>query len=343
MAPRKAGVANRAEQSSDGGWRVNGGPRSAGPPRVKVPSRATAAPPSPASTSIAGPPGGKIRSRPPRERPPDVTPRTPRPAEPLFLEFLQTITGVFVVVYDGQHALKFTLGRAKAVVGPGVHWKWPIIQRFQVEDTRHTTLDLEPQVIQLEDDLVYEVDAKVLYQIVDLMKAIVEVDDLVTGLQNRVVLAIQRILSAQTRESVRDTDAIIAAIRRELELVEAQWGVKVLQLGFSNLSPSPATLEITQLDLLARERHQLYEQLVEAGLAEDAAVALVTGAVVATHPLAAVAGLRDERRALSARAAAAEAEQEQQQKQTSEQQRSAEDPFAEGGGEDPQAPKSGRE
>ncbi|WP_145063178.1 SPFH domain-containing protein [Engelhardtia mirabilis] len=226
------------------------------------------------------------------------------------LDFLQAITGVFVVVYDGQHALKFTLGRAKHVVGPGVHWKWPIVQRFQLADTRHTTLDLEPQVIQLSDDLVYEVDAKVLYQIVDLHKAIIEIDDVVQGLQNRVVLAIQRIVSTQTRETIRDVDAMIQAIRGELAIVEAQWGVKILQLGFSNLSPSPATLEITQLDLLARERLQLYGHLSASGLPGDAAVALVTGAVVTTHPERDVPGLREGRRALAAEAAriAAEAE-----------------------------------
>lgn len=225
----------------------------------------------------------------------------------MFLEFLQTITGVFVVVLDGQHALKFTLGRAKGVVGPGIHWKWPIVQRFQVEDTKHTTLDLEPQVIQLADDLVFEVDSKVLYQIVDLRKAIIEVDELVTGLQNRVVLAIQRVLSAKDRESVRDTDGMIAEIREELAPVEDQWGVKLLQLGFSNLSPSPATLEITQLDLLARERQTLFDELLRSGLPADAAVALVTGAVVATHPSRPIEGLADERRALDAQARALEA------------------------------------
>ena len=45
----------------------------------------------------------------------------------MFLQILQFVTGIFVVVYDGQHALKFTLGRAKNVVGPGVHFKWPIV------------------------------------------------------------------------------------------------------------------------------------------------------------------------------------------------------------------------
>ena len=66
-----------------------------------------------------------------------------------FLDLLQAITGVFVVIYDGQHALKFTLGRAGSVVGPGVHWKWPIIQAYRVGDTRHTTIELEKQAIQL--------------------------------------------------------------------------------------------------------------------------------------------------------------------------------------------------
>jgi len=200
------------------------------------------------------------------------------------LEILQFVTGVFVVVYDGQHALKFTLGRAGPVVGPGVHWKWPIVQRFKVEETKHTTLDLEPQVIQLADDLVYEVDCKVLYQIVNLRKALIEIDELVTGLKNRVVLAVQKVVGACTRETIRDTEAMITRIVAELAGVEEQWGVRILQLGFSNISPSTTTLEITQLDLLAREKQALYRGFREDGMSEEAAVALVTGAVVAVHP-----------------------------------------------------------
>ncbi len=196
------------------------------------------------------------------------------------LEFLQAILGIFVVVYDGQHALKFTLGRARYVVGPGLQFKWPIIQRFQVKDTRHTTLDLEPQTIRLADDLVYEVDTKVLYQIVDLRKAIIEIDDVVMGLRNRVVLAVQRIVGAQTRATIGDREHMEELIRDELRPVEEAWGVNILAVGFSNLSPSPATLEITQLDLLARERLALYHELVSEDLSPAAAVALVTGAVV---------------------------------------------------------------
>jgi hypothetical protein len=198
------------------------------------------------------------------------------------LDFFGAITGLFVVVYDGQHGLKFTLGRAGAVVGPGVHFKLPIVQKYAIEETKHTTLDLEPQTIQLNDDLVYEVDCKVMYQIVDLRKAIVEIDDLVTGLENRVVMAVQRVLQAQDRVSVRDTERLVEEVLERLRPVEDQWGVRILQFGFSNFAPSPATLEITQLELLARERLELYRGFLGEGMPSEAAVALLTGAVVAT-------------------------------------------------------------
>ena len=71
------------------------------------------------------------------------------------LDIFGALTGLFVIVYDGSHALRYTLGRARAVVGPGIHFKVPLLQTFKVEQTKHTTLDLEPQVIQLDDNLVY--------------------------------------------------------------------------------------------------------------------------------------------------------------------------------------------
>jgi regulator of protease activity HflC (stomatin/prohibitin superfamily) len=202
------------------------------------------------------------------------------------LEFLQAMTGIFVVVYDGQHALKFHLGRAREVVGPGVHFKIPIIQRFQVEPTKDTTLDLEPQVIQLSDELVFEVGAKVVYQIVDLRKAVIEVDNLVEGLKNRLVIIVQNVVKAQNRYTIRDMARMVDEVKQALRPVEHQWGVKVHEFGFSTFSPTPETLEITQLHKLANEKLSLYRQFHdEQKLSAEAAVSLISGAVMAlpTH------------------------------------------------------------
>ncbi len=215
---------------------------------------------------------------------PTHTPTQQQPPSGL-LGFLQAVTGVFVVVYDGQHALKFTLGRAGNVVGPGVHWKWPIIQAYRVGDTRHTTIELEKQAIQLSDDLVYEVGARAVYQIIDLRKALIEIDNLVAGLKNRMVLAVQRVVKAQDRETVRDLPHMVAAVKADLAPVEAQWGIKIHEFGFSTFSPTPETLEITQLRKLAEEKLALYRQFRSDGqLGETAAVALISGSVVALRP-----------------------------------------------------------
>jgi regulator of protease activity HflC (stomatin/prohibitin superfamily) len=202
----------------------------------------------------------------------------------MILKLLETITGVFVVVYDGQHALKFTLGRAGEVVGPGVHWKWPIVQKYSVKETKDTTLELEPQTIQLRDDLVYTVGARAVYQIVDLRRATIEVDNLVTGLRNRMVLAVQRVVKAQDRESIRDLPAMVAEVKRELTPVQEQWGIRIREFGFSTLSPTPETLEITQLRKLAEEKLGLFQQFRRSGLDTEAAVALISGSVVAIRP-----------------------------------------------------------
>jgi regulator of protease activity HflC (stomatin/prohibitin superfamily) len=203
----------------------------------------------------------------------------------MFLKFLEAVTGVFVVVYDGQHALKFTLGRAGAVVGPGVNWKWPIFQKYTVKETKDTTLELEPQTIQLRDELVYEVGARVVYQIVDLRKAIIEVDDIVKGLKNRLVLAVQSVVKAQDRESIRDLAAMAAQIKLAVAPVEEQWGIKVHEFGFSTFSPTPETLEITQLRKLAEEKLALFGQFTrEEGLPVEAAVSLISGSVIAVRP-----------------------------------------------------------
>ncbi|MDF1660179.1 MAG: SPFH domain-containing protein [Planctomycetota bacterium] len=202
----------------------------------------------------------------------------------MLIETLQFFTGVFVVVYDGQHALKFELGRAKNVVGPGLHFKWPIIQKFKVKDTRDTTLDLEPQIIQLADDLVYEVDTKLIYRITDLRRAMIEVDDLEKGLKNRVTIAIQRVVKAQRRETIGQLQNMVDQVLGELKVIEEEWGIEVQEFGFSNFAPTPATLEVTQLRLLAEEKLSLYKELREEGLGQEASVSLISGAVITMRP-----------------------------------------------------------
>ena len=120
-----------------------------------------------------------------------------------------------------------------------------------------------------------------MYRFVDLRKALIEIDNLVTGLKNRLVLTVQRVVRGQDRQSIHNMKPIIAEVRDELRVVEEEWGVLFHEFGFSTFSPTPETLEITQLRNLAEEKLALYHRFrAESGLSEDAAVALISGAVI---------------------------------------------------------------
>ena len=99
------------------------------------------------------------------------------------------------------------------------------------------------------------------------------------------VLAVQRVVKAQDRESIRDLPAMVAEMKRELLPVQEQWGIRIHELGFSTFSPTPETLEITQLRKLAEEKLDLFRQFRRAGLGTEAAVALIAGSVVALRPV----------------------------------------------------------
>ena len=75
---------------------------------------------------------------------------------------------------------------------------------------------------------------------------------------------------------------MVEKVKQALRPVEEQWGVKVHEFGFSTFSPTPETLEITQLEKLANEKLKLYRQFhEEQGLSTEAAVSLISGAVMA--------------------------------------------------------------
>jgi hypothetical protein len=173
----------------------------------------------------------------------------------------------------------------KKVVGPGVHFKWPVFQVFKVRETKDTTLDLEHQSIQLCDGLVYEVSARLVYQIVDLKKAMIEVDDLISGLKNRLTMTIQRVVQSQDRHTILDQATMVQEIRESLTPVALAWGFIIHEFGFSNFSPSPATLEITQLALLAEEKLKLYQNFCKEGLSEATSVSLISGAIITLKDL----------------------------------------------------------
>lgn len=202
----------------------------------------------------------------------------------MLLETLQFITGIFVVVFEGEHAVKFTLGKAGKVVEPGIHFKFPIIEKFVVKCTRDTALQLQEQTVQVAEDLVYNFSACLIYKIKDLRKAVVEISDLRDGLANLVATAVQQALKSRKRLEILDTQSVSESVTEIVKAKTDHWGVEIIHFGFSDLAPTQETAKVLQTQLLSKERVTIYQELVQdKGLAPNVAAALVSGAAMVVN------------------------------------------------------------
>ncbi|MEZ5975701.1 MAG: SPFH domain-containing protein [Planctomycetota bacterium] len=226
-----------------------------------------------------------------QESPPTEEPRPPRRWARVLFElwknFHEDILTILIVsimallramgaqVRTGQAGLLFSFGRATRILGHGFHPLIPFFQQVDLIPVRSRTMDLPSQKVMARDGLVYIADANLVYHVVDVKKAIIEIYELEKGMLQMLTMGVQEVLRAADRESIRDIPALGLALEQNLTQRLEPWGVAVDKAGFPSLSPSPRTLRITQLEQQVLERRRRHRELIDAGLEPKAALLLV--------------------------------------------------------------------
>lgn len=181
-------------------------------------------------------------------------------------------------VVSGRTGLKFSFGRATAELGPGFYPLLPFLQIVRTLPTRSRTLDLSAQRVVTDEGLVFDVDANLVYRVVDVRRALVEIDDLVQGMHQMLALSVQEVVRPRTRAELYASDALEAELARRMSARLEPWGVAVEHAGFPSLRPSEASLRITQLARLGGEREVACTRMGRDGIGPAAALALASQA-----------------------------------------------------------------
>ena len=85
---------------------------------------------------------------------------------------------MFVVIPEYQRAVFFRFGRVNAEPrGPGLTFKWPIIDRVIKVNLRVEVVDIPSQSVITKDNVTIQVDAVVYFQVVDPIRAVIGVDN----------------------------------------------------------------------------------------------------------------------------------------------------------------------
>jgi len=193
----------------------------------------------------------------------------------LFTLAAAVVRAMGVTIESGQTGLLFSFGRARRELQPGFHLLIPFLQRARRMPTRSRTLDLPSQRVTTFEGLVYHVDANLVYRVIDVRKAMIEIDRLEKGMLQMLGLGVQEVLRGAHHEEIKSSDSLDRALATNLARRLVPWGVEVERAGLPSITPSPRTLRITQLAEVTGERRDKCRTLVQAGVPQRRALALI--------------------------------------------------------------------
>lgn len=188
----------------------------------------------------------------------------------LFYALVAVVTAVVRAsgrtVLSGNTGLRFSFGRAGSEVGPGFHFLVPFLQVIRSLPTRSRTIDLPEQHVTTLDGLVYQVDANLVYRVVNVRKALIELDQLERGMLQVLGLSVQEVLRGRARGELYASEALDRELSQRMAGRLAIWGVTVERAGFQTIHPSRETMRVTQLAALGAERESALARLSALGL-----------------------------------------------------------------------------
>ncbi len=156
----------------------------------------------------------------------------------------------FRIVKEGHVAVVTLFGRYRRALKPGFNWLWPL------EST--TTLSIQSQVVDMEFHAITKDQANVEFNCTLLFEVANNQDDTVRRAMfsfadfNAFMLSMRRLVEDETRsyaagkrqaELIGMSQEVVALIRNNVEVRLAEWGYRIIELRYHNLSFDQQVME----------------------------------------------------------------------------------------------------
>src|SRR4026209_1838627 len=123
-------------------------------------------------------------------------------------------------------------------------------------DLREQYIDLPPQPVITRDNVTIHVDSVVYWQVIDPVKAIYEMNDLVGGIVQLTITGMRAVMGEMDVDhTLSQRDQINAKLRLILDEATDKWGVKVTRVDVKNINP-PEDVRITMEKQMTAERNR---------------------------------------------------------------------------------------
>lgn len=145
------------------------------------------------------------------------------------------------IVHSYQQGVRFHNGEDKALLKTGIHFFWPATGSIEIECVVEDVANLTPQTLTTADEVTITIDGSVAYKIVNIRKWFTQVTDFHQSLNGKCERHLARVVrNEKFKDLVSSQDLIEENLRKEISAAVENWGVKILDVGLTSFSKTPA-------------------------------------------------------------------------------------------------------
>ncbi|MFX0079737.1 MAG: slipin family protein [Candidatus Hermodarchaeota archaeon] len=154
----------------------------------------------------------------------------------LAILFFSIVPFTVAVNKQWQEAIILRFGRFRRLVGPGIFYKWPWIERFLRQDIRIQTLDVMKQEVMTRDNISLMVDAVVFMKVINTPKSLINIVNVKLSTVQYAQTTMRDVIgNVELDELLAQRDQIADRIKTIVDKETEEWGVDILSVNLQNI------------------------------------------------------------------------------------------------------------
>lgn len=191
------------------------------------------------------------------------------------------------IVTQYQRGVIFRLGKVRRIVKqPGLRLIIPFIDQMRKVSLRIVTLPVDPQKIITKDNVSIDVAAVAYYQVVDPIKSIVEIENVVAATYQIAQTTVRNVVGQSTLDEVLSaTSAINEKIKSILDTATEKWGIYVSKVELKDIQ-LPDSMQRAMAKEAEAEREKRAKIIAAQGEQLSATKLGEAADIINAHPIA---------------------------------------------------------
>jgi len=204
----------------------------------------------------------------------------------IFIAFIIIVNGIRII-NQYERGVVLRLGKIQPnIKEPGLRLIIPIVDQMRKVSMQIVTLPIESQKIITKDNVSIDVSAVAYYQVIDPIKSVVEIQNVVSATYQIAQTTVRNIVGQSSLDDVlSETTAINEKIKAVLEASTEKWGILVSTVEVKDIQ-LPDSMQRAMAKQAEAEREKRAKVIAAEGEQLSAAKLGEAADIIAAHPIA---------------------------------------------------------